>query len=127
MPDINAWAPAELALGLAETSMGLVRTDHEFHAVRFLLGTAEAAFRPGMIVYIALWLTEIVTVTDARMERILRRAGWPLRRIGKPRPLGSTVAVAGYLEVSSRALARVQLPNQPNHRIRYSVVEFEVK
>lgn len=33
-------------------------------------------------------LTEIVTVTDARMERILRRAGWPLRRIGKARPLG---------------------------------------
>lgn len=52
-------------------------------------------------------LTEIVTVTDVRMERILRRAGWPLRRMGKPHPLGSTVAVAGYLEVSSHALALV--------------------
>ena len=33
-------------------------------------------------------LTEIVTVTDARMERILRRAGWPLRRIGTRQNFG---------------------------------------
>jgi len=53
-------------------------------------------------------LTEIVTVTDTRMERILRRAGWPLRPIGKPQPLGNTMAVAGYLEVSTCALERVR-------------------
>jgi len=53
-------------------------------------------------------LTEIATVTDARMERILRRAGWPLRRIGKPHSLGSTLAVAGYLEVSIDSLARIR-------------------
>jgi acyl homoserine lactone synthase len=49
-----------------------------------------------------------VTVTDARMERILRRAGWPLRRISEPCPLGSTLAVAGYLEVSNESLARIR-------------------
>ncbi|QND72913.1 acyl-homoserine-lactone synthase [Tardiphaga robiniae] len=73
-------------------------------------GLASATYElfAGMIEFgLSRQLTEIVTVTDARMERILRRAGWPLRRIGKPRPLGSTVAVAGYLEVSSQALARV--------------------
>jgi N-acyl-L-homoserine lactone synthetase len=32
----------------------------------------------------------------------------PLRRIGKPRALGSTLAVAGYLEVSIESLARVR-------------------
>jgi acyl homoserine lactone synthase len=53
-------------------------------------------------------LTDIVTVTDARMERILRRAGWPLRRIGDPRTLGNTLAVAGYLDVSIESLARVR-------------------
>jgi N-acyl-L-homoserine lactone synthetase len=42
------------------------------------------------------------------MERILRRAGWVLRRIAEPRPLGSTLAVAGYLEVSIESLARVR-------------------
>lgn len=46
----------------------------------------------------------IVTVTDARMERILRRAGWPLERLSEPRPLGQTMALAGYLHNSDEAL-----------------------
>lgn len=53
-------------------------------------------------------LTNIVTVTDARLERILRRAEWPLRRIGKPRMLGNTFAVAGYLDISDEALSRIR-------------------
>jgi N-acyl-L-homoserine lactone synthetase len=53
-------------------------------------------------------LTQIVTVTDARMERIVRRAGWPLRRIGKPHAIGNTLAVAGDLEVSAECLVRVR-------------------
>ena len=53
-------------------------------------------------------LTDIVTVTDARMERILCRANWPLRRLGSPRAIGKTLAVAGYLEVSHQRLARVR-------------------
>jgi N-acyl-L-homoserine lactone synthetase len=63
----------------------------------------------GMIEFgLSRQLTEIVTVTDARMERILRRAGWPLRPISEPCPLGSTLAVAGYLEVSNESLARIR-------------------
>jgi acyl homoserine lactone synthase len=63
----------------------------------------------GMIEFgLSRQLTEIVTVTDARMERILRRAGWPLRRIGKPRELGTTLAVAGFLEVSVQSLASIR-------------------
>jgi acyl homoserine lactone synthase len=53
-------------------------------------------------------LTDIVTVTDARMERILCRARWPLRRLGSPRPIGKTIAVAGYLEVSRERLQGVR-------------------
>jgi acyl homoserine lactone synthase len=53
-------------------------------------------------------LTDIVTVTDARMERILRRAGWPLRRLGYPCKLGNTLAVAGYLEISAGILAGIR-------------------
>lgn len=53
-------------------------------------------------------LTDIVTVTDARMERILRRAGWPLRRLGNPCKLGNTLAVAGYLEICTEVLARIR-------------------
>jgi acyl homoserine lactone synthase len=53
-------------------------------------------------------LTYIVTVTDVRMERILRRAGWPLRRLGNPCNLGNTLAVAGYLEISTEILAGIR-------------------
>jgi acyl homoserine lactone synthase len=71
-------------------------------------GLASATYElfAGMIEFgLSRRLTDIVTVTDARMERILRRAGWPLRRIGKSYPLGSTLAVAGYLDISVERLA----------------------
>ncbi|WP_316397817.1 acyl-homoserine-lactone synthase [Bradyrhizobium sp. 33ap4] len=74
-------------------------------------GLAAATYElfAGMIEFgLATELVEIVTVTDARMDRILRRAGWPLRSIGKPRPLGNTIALAGYLEVSTEALERIR-------------------
>jgi len=74
-------------------------------------GIASATFElfAGMIEFgLSRQLTNIVTVTDARMERILRRAGWPLRRIADPASIGNTLAVAGYLEVSTAALMRVR-------------------
>jgi acyl homoserine lactone synthase len=74
-------------------------------------GLANATYElfAGMIEFgLSRHLTDIVTVTDARMERILRRAGWPLRRIGVPRKLGSTLAVPGYLNVSVESLVRVR-------------------
>jgi acyl homoserine lactone synthase len=46
----------------------------------------------------------IVTVTDTRMERILRRANWPLDRIAPPQRIGQTMALAGYLHDSDDAL-----------------------
>ena len=89
------------------------------------LATATYELFAGMIEFgLSRQLTEIVTVTDARMERILRRAGWPLRRIGKPRPLGSTVAVAGYLEVSSSALARVSTAGGLDGPVLWAPVAF---
>ena len=53
-------------------------------------------------------MRQIVTVTDTRIERILRRAAWPLERIGPPLPIGGTQAVAGFLEVSRAALDRLR-------------------
>lgn len=87
---------------------------------RFALDIAEAPARSGMAVEtyelfaglvefgLARGLREIVTVTDTRIERILRRASWPLKRIGPPLPIGATQAVAGFLEVSRAALGRLR-------------------
>ncbi len=47
----------------------------------------------------------IVTVTDTRMERILRRANWPLERIAPPQRIGETMALAGFLHASHETLA----------------------
>lgn len=74
-------------------------------------GVARATYElfAGMIEFgLARRLTDIVTVTDARMERILGRARWPLRRISEPRSIGKTIAIAGYLEVSPESLARIR-------------------
>ncbi|ESX66331.1 acyl-homoserine-lactone synthase [Mesorhizobium sp. LSHC414A00] len=49
-------------------------------------------------------LRSIVTVTDLRAERILRRAGWPLERLSDPQTIGNTRAVAGHLNVSPESL-----------------------
>jgi acyl homoserine lactone synthase len=102
-------APAPASAGIWESSRfaldlqpGMPKTTHG-------LATATYELFAGMIEFgLSRQLTEIVTVTDARMERILRRAGWPLRRIGKPRSLGSTLAVAGYLETSFESLACIR-------------------
>ena len=53
-------------------------------------------------------LTAIATVTDLRMERILRRAGWGLDRLGEPRQIGATKAVAGLLPVTDDALRAIR-------------------
>src|SRR3954454_19860897 len=46
----------------------------------------------------------IATVTDTRMDRILRRAGWLLKRLGTPCPIRSTEAVAGLLAATDDTL-----------------------
>lgn len=50
----------------------------------------------------------IVTATDTRMERILRRSGWILRRIGTPTQMGGMVAVAGFLDASDQVLQQLR-------------------
>jgi N-acyl-L-homoserine lactone synthetase len=53
-------------------------------------------------------LEAIATVTDLRMERILRRAGWQLDRLGTPRQIGATKAVAGLLPITDDALGAIR-------------------
>lgn len=93
--DARIWESSRFALDMSadETKLigGLTRATYEL-----FLGMVEFG--------IAKSLTDIVTVTDLRVERILRRAGWPLRRIHEPKIIGGTTAIAGYLEISLRAL-----------------------
>jgi N-acyl-L-homoserine lactone synthetase len=51
---------------------------------------------------------EIVAATDLRFERILNRAGWPMKRLGEPREIGNTVAIAGSLPADPESFDRVR-------------------
>lgn len=44
---------------------------------------------------------ELVTATDLRFERLLKIAGWPLRRLGQPRMINETRSIAGSLQIST--------------------------
>jgi N-acyl-L-homoserine lactone synthetase len=94
------WESSRFALDAAPNSAkaagGLTRATYELFAGMIEFGLSRR-------------LTDIVTVTDVRMERILRRAGWPLVRIGEPTMLEATLAVAGYLKISVDSLARVRV------------------
>jgi N-acyl-L-homoserine lactone synthetase len=52
--------------------------------------------------------TEIVTATDLRFERILSRAGWPMRRLGEPTMINETNSVAGILPADRASFERVR-------------------
>jgi acyl homoserine lactone synthase len=55
------------------------------------------------------WDVAIVDGCEAdSFERILRRAGWPMTRIGEPRPIGNTLAVAGLLPADEVSFDRVR-------------------
>ncbi|MGC2779636.1 MAG: acyl-homoserine-lactone synthase [Bradyrhizobium sp.] len=50
----------------------------------------------------------IACVVDVRMERVLRRAGWRLERLGPARRVGNTIAMAGQLDVSTQILRQLE-------------------
>lgn len=52
--------------------------------------------------------TEIATATDVRFERILARAGWPLRRLGSPVMINETRSVAGILPADEGAFVQLR-------------------
>jgi ACS family tartrate transporter-like MFS transporter len=44
-----------ISWGVVTMGMAFIRTPHQFYAMRFLLGLAEAGFFPGIIVYLTHW------------------------------------------------------------------------
>jgi acyl homoserine lactone synthase len=97
--DPSIWESSRFALDIAASAPkgagGIAIATYELFAGMIELGLSRQ-------------LSHIVTVTDLRMERILRRAGWPLDRIGEPHTIGVTRALAGYLEVSEKMLRLVR-------------------
>lgn len=89
---------------------------------RFCVDTSVETGRGGQALHDATWTMfaaiiewsmthgyrELVTATDVRIERILRRAGWPMTRIGEPKRLGNTNAVVGLLPTDLASFEQVR-------------------
>lgn len=97
--------PAPASPSVWESSRFALEVPHDAPRAAHGLATATYELLAAMLEFgLAQNLSEIVTVTDVRMERILRRAGWPLRRFGMARTIGTTLAVAGGLTISPATL-----------------------
>jgi len=74
---------------------GLSQTTYDL-----LIGVLEFGLSNG--------ISTIACVVDVRMERVLRRAGWQIERLGPARRIGNTIAMAGQLEVSAPILRQLE-------------------
>lgn len=85
-----------------DTSIETARTGEGLHGATWTMfaGIIEWSMANGY--------SELVTVTDIRIERILRRAGWPMTRIGEPKRIGNTTAVVGLLPTNTASFERVR-------------------
>ncbi|URK86327.1 GNAT family N-acetyltransferase (plasmid) [Rhizobium sp. RCAM05350] len=88
-----------------DTALAEGRGDGSIHEATLTMfaGIIEWCFMNGY--------TEIVTVTDLRSERILARVGWPLQRLGEPKKIGVTMAVAGTLPANAETFLRLRPSN----------------
>jgi acyl homoserine lactone synthase len=73
------------------------------------VATATYELLVGLLEFgLANGIRQLITVTDARMERILRRANWPLQRLGDAVKIGDTRALAGTVDISVDILQRLR-------------------
>lgn len=87
-----------------DTSLSVERGGRQLHLATLTMfaGIIEWSMANGY--------NEIVTATDLRFERILKRAGWAMRRLGDPIEVGNTIAVAGSLPADQASFATVCPP-----------------
>lgn len=85
-----------------DTTLGEGRGDGSVHEATLTMfaGIIEWCMANGF--------ADIVTVTDLRFERILARVGWPLQRLGEPKKIGVTMAVAGILPADTSVFQKLR-------------------
>lgn len=94
---------------MIESSRFCVDTDAVAEREQAGLHSATLAMFAGIVEWSILnGYREIVTATDVRLERILRRAGWPLSRLGAPTQINETRSVAGVLPADWQSFDRLR-------------------
>ncbi|NSZ09781.1 GNAT family N-acetyltransferase [Agrobacterium tumefaciens] len=110
--------------GMVETSRFCVDTSLVSRRDASQLHLATLTLFAGIIEWsMASGYTEIATATDLRFERILKRAGWPMRRLGEPVAIGNTIAIAGSLSADRTSFEQVCPPGyQSFYRIDMATI-----
>jgi acyl homoserine lactone synthase len=102
------------------TQAAVPRSERVWEASRFAVSGNTTAAKAGLseatyelligVLKFALpnGISTIACVVDVRMERVLRRAGWQLERLGPARRIGNTIAMAGQLDVSTQVLRQLE-------------------
>ncbi|RWO62355.1 MAG: GNAT family N-acetyltransferase [Mesorhizobium sp.] len=94
--------------GMVESSRFCVDTSLASQRDRRQLHLATLTLFAGIIEWsMANGYSEIVTATDLRFERILKRAGWAMRRLGSATTIGKTIAIAGSLRADHVSFEQV--------------------
>lgn len=107
-PQLLAAGRLDACSGMVESSRFCVDTSLAEGRAAGSLHEATLTMFAGIIEWsMANGYDEIVTATDLRFERILNRAGWPMRRLGEPCRIGNTVAVAGSLSADAKSFNKV--------------------
>src|ERR1700738_705716 len=100
----RVWEASRFAVtrNTSAAEAGLSQTTYDL-----LIGVLEFGLSKG--------ISTIACVVDVRMERILRRAGWELERLGPVHRIGNTTAMAGQLNVSAQILRELEARVSPAH------------
>jgi len=97
---------------MVESSRFCVDTECVEGRVDGALHGATSALFAGIVEWsMANGYSEIATATDVKFERILNRAGWPMRRLGEPTMINETRSVAGVLIADETRFRRLR-PSQ---------------
>ena len=95
--------------GMIESSRFCVDTTDEEGRADGSLHLATLSMFAGIIQWCVVnGYSELVTATDVRFERILNRAGWPMRRLGNPTMINETESVAGLLPIDLQIFERLR-------------------
>ncbi|PSJ51337.1 acyl-homoserine-lactone synthase TraI [Pseudaminobacter soli (ex Li et al. 2025)] len=95
--------------GMIESSRFCVDTGCEEGRAAGALHVATLTMFTGIVEWsMANGYSEIATATDVRFERILKRAGWPMRRLGQPTMINETRSVAGILQADATSFGRLR-------------------
>lgn len=108
-PELLHGQPAPRDPLILESSRFAVLPSDWRHNSKLALLTATAELLMAQLGYcLEHGIRRVVSVTDVRFERVLRKAGLLCQRFGPPVRIGSTLAVAGWLEATQETVDSVE-------------------